>query len=244
MSATAVLLLRVWAERDGCYLPEDPDGAYAEGAARDIEFIRGCTKDEVGYFIHSLGLKGYSAFADDRMAKKMAQLTEAEQGLVEGFCADARDVSTEYSVTRRLFDQIVFIAPLFRMSENVTRAGGKNYTYFFTPESTVRLTRSVHAVELPGVFNHPELTESTGRAFDETFSKIMRKMWVQFATCGNPTLQADVSPDGKEHVWPLYDLEDRQAMVFDEFDIHPEKEDVRQILDWDRTYFLTRYYCI
>jgi para-nitrobenzyl esterase len=155
-----------------------------------------------------------------------------------------KDTSPEYSATTRLFDQIVFIAPLFRMSENVTRAGGKNYTYFFTPESTVRLTRSVHAVELPGVFNHPELTESTGRAFDETFSKIMRKMWVQFATCGNPTLQADVSPDGKEHVWPLYDLEDRQAMVFDEFDIHPEKEDVRQILDWDRTYFLTRYYCI
>lgn len=25
---------------------------------------------------------------------------------------------------------------------------------------------------------------------------------------------------------------------------HPEKESERKILDWDRTYFLTRYYCI
>lgn len=33
-------------------------------------------------------------------------------------------------------------------------------------------------------------------------------------------------------------------MVFDEFDIHTEKESERKILDWDRTYFLTRYYCI
>jgi para-nitrobenzyl esterase len=33
-------------------------------------------------------------------------------------------------------------------------------------------------------------------------------------------------------------------MVFDEFDIHPEKESERKILDWDRTYFLTKYYCI
>ena len=32
--------------------------------------------------------------------------------------------------------------------------------------------------------------------------------------------------------------------VFDEFDIHPEKESERKIVDWDRTYFLTKYYCI
>jgi para-nitrobenzyl esterase len=33
-------------------------------------------------------------------------------------------------------------------------------------------------------------------------------------------------------------------MIFDEFDIHPEKESQRKIIDWDRTYFLTKYYCI
>jgi len=32
-------------------------------------------------------------------------------------------------------------------------------------------------------------------------------------------------------------------MVLDEFDIHPEKESEREIVDWDRTYFLTKYYC-
>jgi len=31
-------------------------------------------------------------------------------------------------------------------------------------------------------------------------------------------------------------------MVFDEFNIHPEKESKRKILDWDRTYPLTKYY--
>ena len=36
----------------------------------------------------------------------------------------------------------------------------------------------------------------------------------------------------------------KQVMVFDEFDIHPEKEAERKILDWERTYFLTKYYCI
>ena len=36
----------------------------------------------------------------------------------------------------------------FRMAENQTMAGGKAYTYFFTPESSVPLMRSGHAIEL------------------------------------------------------------------------------------------------
>ena len=120
--------------------------------------------------------------------------------------------------------------------------GGKSYTYFFTVESSVSGLGSGHAVELSAVFNHPELAEGGGRAFDETFSKTMRKMWVQFAKTGNPSLSSEISPDGKAKFWPLYDLENRKVMVFDELDIHPEKESESKIVDWDRTYFLTKYY--
>ena len=31
-------------------------------------------------------------------------------------------------------------------------------------------------------------------------------------------------------------------MAFDEFDIHAEKESALNIVDWDKTYFLTKYY--
>ncbi|MBQ6002870.1 MAG: carboxylesterase family protein, partial [Synergistaceae bacterium] len=141
-------------------------------------------------------------------------------------------------------DQSWFIAPLFRLSENQTKAGGKSYTYYFTVESSVPFMKSGHAVELSTVFNHPEEIDCTGRTFDETFSKTLRKMWVQFAKTGNPSLSAEISPDGKAHEWPLYDTENKQIMIFDEFNIHPEKESERKILDWDRTYFLTKYYCI
>ena len=53
---------------------------------------------------------------------------------------------------------------------------------------------------------------------------------------------AELSPDGKAKEWPLYDLKDKQVMVFDEFNIHPEKESQRKIVDWERTYFLTKCY--
>ena len=241
--ADGLLGLRTWAERDGKFLPLDPYEAYANGVAKDIDLMHGCNKDEMGYFIFGFGLEAYNAFEAERYAKKMAQLTDEEKQLVEGFCKDVI-ATPEYSSISRLFDQIVFNAPLLRLSENQTKAGGKSYTYFFTVESSLPLAKSGHSVELPTVFNHPEETFCTGRIFDATFSKTMRRMWVQFAKTGNPSLSASESPDCKAKEWPLYDLENKQLMIFDEFNIHPEKESQRNILDWERTYFLTKYYCI
>ena len=130
------------------------------------------------------------------------------------------------------------------MSEAQTAAGGKSYTYFFRVESAIPLIRSGHAVELNTVFNHPELKDATGRAFDETFSRTMRRMWVQFAKTGNPSLTAEESPDGKAKVWPLYDTKNKEVMVFDEFNIHTEKESDLKIVEWNLLNILTNYYCI
>ena len=243
-TAGSMLSLRVWAERDGNLLPKDPYEAYANGATKDLAILQGCTKDELGYFIYGFGLDTYNKWAADRKANKLAQLTKEEKALVESYCQNAKDVSDEYSSTSRLFDQIVFIAPLFRMLENQTNAGGKTYAYFFTAESSVPYIKSGHAVELSTIFNHPEETLVTGRQFDATFGKTLRKLWVQFAKTGNPSLSAAESPDGKAKEWPLYDTKDRNMMILDEKNIHLEKESQRKILDWERTYFLTKYYCI
>ncbi len=242
IKASAVLALRVAPERDGKYLPLNPWEAYANGAAKDINILQGCNKDEMNYFVSGFGLEGYTAWANQRKAEKLAQLTDEERKLVESFCNDVKGDS--YEPLSRLLDQIWFNAQLIRASEEQTRGGGKSYVYYFTPESTVPLMKCGHAVELSTVFNHPENTQFTGRAFDETFSKILRKMWVQFAKTGNPSLSAEISPDGKAHEWPLYDLKNKEIMVFDEFNIHPEKESEIKIVDWKRTYFLTNYYVL
>ena len=245
MEASGNLLnLRIFPERDGSYLPLNPYDEYAKGAAKDIDMLQGCNKDEGGYFAFLMDAETYDAFAAEHKAKKMAQITEEEKALVESFLENARDVSHEYLSITRLFEQIMFKAPLIRMSENQTMGGGKSYTYYFTPESSIPRMRCAHTIEISTVFNHPEENLITGRRFDETFSKTLRRMWIQFAKTGDPSLSADLSPDGKAHEWPLYDLDNKYVMVFDEFNIHPEKEKERQIVDWDRTYFLTKYYMI
>ena len=229
-AAGDVFLLRGLPERDGGFLPLETLDAYANGLAKDIDILIGCNKDEMSTWKGVMGIEGYSAWAGDLKAKKLAQLTDREQELAESFYRDVNGQTDEQLSS--LLDQIWFIAPFFRTAENQTMAGGRVYAYFFT-------TRSGHGNELTTVLDHPEMNDP---AIDEDFGKTVRKMWVQFAKTGDPSLSADISPDGKAKEWPIYDTEDREVMILDESDVHAEKEAERKIIDWDRTYFLTRYY--
>ena len=85
-----------------------------------------CNKDEINYFVYCFGgPEKYNPWGVDRKAKKLAELTDEEKALVESFCKDIN--GEDYEFTSRLFDQIVFRAPLFRLSENQTKAGALSF---------------------------------------------------------------------------------------------------------------------
>ena len=240
LAVSNVCGLRVGPERDGKYLPVDPYEAYANGAAKDIEILHGCNKDEMNYFVHLMGPELYEMWAADRKTRRIARLPEKDKQLITSYFDSVE--GENYEKDSRLFSQLWFNAPHIRLAEEQTKGGGKSYTYYFTPEASVPYLKCGHATELAVIFNHPEETAFTGRVFDQTFSRTMRRMWVQFAKTGNPSLSADISPDGMAHEWPLYNPQDRMVMVFDEHNIHPERESERNIVDWDKTYPLTKYF--
>ena len=240
-TASAVLMMPITTpERDGRFLPKEAFDAFERGAAKEFDIMQGCTKDECSYFLAAGGPEVFMPWAENCKAEKLAQCTEEEKALVESYCKDGR--GKDYEILSRFLDQYWFNAPLMRTAENQTKAGGRTYVYYFRVESSVPLMKSGHAIELSELFTHPEETFVTGRQFNKTFSKTMRRMWVQFAKTGNPSLAADQSPDGEAKYWPVYDLENKYVMVFDEFDIRAERESAMHIVDWDRTYFLTKYY--
>ncbi len=86
--ASSVIFLRQFPERDGRILPAETFEAYANGAAKDIEFLAGCNKDEMNFFVSSFGPEGWVAWAHGRMARLKARLTEEEKALVESFYND------------------------------------------------------------------------------------------------------------------------------------------------------------
>ena len=239
--ATEVAPLRNVPVRDGQLLPLDPWKAIANGAVKDITYLHGVNKDELNFFLVTMGgPEPFIEWFDESKMKKMALMTDKEKALVESYWKDVK--GEDYEPYCKWFSQLIFNAPCIRLSEEQTKAGGKSFTYYFTVESALPMMKCGHGMALAPLFKHPELDGDTGRPFDETFSKTMRKMWVQFAKTGNPSISAELSPDGKAKEWPLYDLKDKQVMVFDEFNIHPEKESQRKIVDWERTYFLTKCY--
>ena len=240
VASTAAAMPLTTPERDGEFLPKEPFDAYESGAAKDLVIMQGCTKDECAYFVGGVGPELFTPWAEGGKAEKLAQLTDEERALAESWCAERQ--GEDYEVLSSFLDQYWFNAPLIRAAESQVKGGGKTYVYYFRVESSVPLMKSGHAIELSELFNHPEETFVTGRQFDATFSQTMRTMWVQFAKCGDPALPADVSPDGKAKEWPAYDLKDKHVMVFDEFDIRAEKESAMNVVDWERTYFLTKYY--
>ena len=242
VEAAAPFSLNTFPERDGKILPLEPHAAYANGAAKDITFLQGCNKDEFNFFVSTMGKVGFMVWAADRKAKKFAQMKDDEVALVNSYVNEQEQQVESWEADSRLFSQSWFLAPCMRMSENQTTAGGKSYTYFYRVESSDPILKAAHGEELPIVFCHPEQID--GRMIDATFCKTMRKMWVQFAKTGNPSLTAEQSPDGKAKVWPLYDSGQKQVMVLDEFDIHPAKEADLKIVDWNKTYFLTNYYML
>ncbi len=239
--ASELLPMRLAPERDGNLLPKNPWEAVADGAVKDITYLHGVNKDEMNFFLVGMGgPEPFNAWAAARMDWKLASMTAGEKALAESFCKDVKGES--YEPYCKWFSQLMFNAPCIRLSEEQVKAGGKSFTYYFTVESALPLMKSAHGMALAPLFKHPDMVADTGRAFDETFSKTMRKMWVQFAKTGNPSISAALSPDGKAKEWPLYDLKEKKVMVFDEFNIHPEKEAQRKIVDWERGYFLTNYY--
>ena len=235
------IALRVFPERDGSLIPSDPYEAYARGDAKDIQLLQGCNKDEHGYFIMEIG--GPEPFTDyfaERIEEKLALLPPEDAKKLRDYydnCAEQ-----PYMRVAHTFDQLYFNAPAFHLSENQAAGGGKVWNYYFTVESSIPYVRSGHAVELAPVLNNLDNTTVTGRPFDNTFCRVLQRMWVQFAKTGDPSLSAAESPDGKEHTWSPYTPESRNIMVLDEYDIHPSTEKELHILDWERIYPLTKYY--
>ena len=233
------LQVRTIPEKDGRILPLDPFDAYANGAAKNIAFLHGCNKDEMNTFSTLFGAEFWKTWLYSRENQRFAKLSDKEKALLESYYDDLQGTDLERATN--IFSQSWFIAPQIRLSEELTKGGGKSYTYYFRAESAVPGIKSGHGIEVAIIFDSKEAAAADGAAFDETFCKTMRKMWVQFAKTGNPSLSADISPDGKAHDWTPYDLQNKPVMVLDEFDIHMGTEAALKIVDWDRTYFLSNY---
>ena len=234
-----ILALRDWPERDGKLIPLDPYDAYLAGEAKEIDLLEGCNKDELGQFACFMG-KDFTGYFNARYENRFKTMTAEDLNKAKEFMDITR--GNQFHKVFKFGDQMFFLAPVFRMSENHSAAGGKTYHYYFRVETAKPYFLSGHAAELPAVFNNPQDTFFSGRPYDDTFNHTMQRMWVNFARTGDPSLTEEESPTGKAIHWDTYNSETKPIMVFDEFNVHQGIEADYGIVDWERTYPLTKYF--
>lgn len=239
-TAGTILALRDWPERDGYLLPLDPFDAYLKGEAKEIDILEGCNKDEMGQFAYFMTPDGFTEYFGMRREYKFKTMLPEDVEKAKAFMDNT--LGNKFHKTFKFGDQVFFIAPVFRLSENHTAAGGRTYHYYFRVETSIPYFLSGHAAELPVVFNNPQDTFFTGRAYNDIFNHTLQRMWVNFAKKGDPSVTAEESPTGKAIKWDLYNSDTKPIMVFDEFNIHQGFEGDYGIVDWKRTYPLTKYY--
>ncbi|MEW6185925.1 MAG: carboxylesterase/lipase family protein, partial [Thermodesulfobacteriota bacterium] len=193
---------------DGTLYPRHPFSPDAAPTSLNIPLIVGTNKDEAALFLA----------ADP----KRRRLTEEEMHQrLDRLLGDRKDeILAVYRKTRpeaSPWDLFVGIASenmrlrSIQLAEAKQRAGGAAvYMYWFTWESNYMkgLFKAAHAMEIPFVFNNPDIAPFTGDSPDRyDLARTMSRAWINFARYGNP------NGEGLPY-WPPYDPENRTTMLF------------------------------
>lgn len=192
---------------DGVSLPKHPLESVAEASAKDVTILIGTNKDE--YNIFSV----FDPEWKDADETKITALFEKTFGHL------TPAISKEFSepLSQELFNKLltlqVFTAPALKLAEFQIKHGAPVWMYRFDWETPVYdgALKATHALEIPFVWNtldKPSTANFTGASPErQQLANQMHEAWINFAHNGNPNTK-------KLPEWPVYDLNNRSTMIF------------------------------
>jgi para-nitrobenzyl esterase len=214
--------------RDGNILPVDLYEGYKSGKGKEIDMLLGSNKDEIRYFILSMGeftnyYKGKFLFTHglpilyENYYKK---LSSEDKEKVKEFMKLQNDKRI-WKVTEFL-NEIIFRVSMNKQAGYHSDAGGNTYVYIWKFPGKDETLGAYHAVELPYVFNNDF---DGDKILNEELVNNTQDIWVNFARNGNPST--------KELTWEKYDSESRKTMIIDKkIEMGEEyKKEQRELLD-------------
>ena len=214
--------------RDGNILPVDLYEGYKSGKGKEIDMLLGSNKDEIRYFILSMGeftnyYKGKFLFTHglpilyENYYKK---LSSEDKEKVKEFMNLQNDKRI-WKVTEFL-NEIIFRVSMNKQAGYHSDAGGNTYVYIWKFPGKDETLGAYHAIELPYVFNNDF---DGDKILNEELVNNTQDIWVNFARNGNPST--------KELTWEKYDSESRKTMIIDKkIEMGEEyKKEQRELLD-------------
>ena len=216
-------------QSDGITLPMDMKAVLSSGQRDGIDILRGTNKNEYNYWTYCLGKEVNYASIKAAYEGFRPQLNEDESARLDRFM-NSMDCD-EYDRLLQFVNYLSFHSPDRFEAKTHAEREQNTYVYFFAEDSSDPDLLSYHAFELGYVFDNlmPEYVKDMDVA--KGLSRVMQKMWVNFAKTGDPSIkEGDV--EGVEAIrWDKYDADEQKVMVINSEKCGMETDPIKDNID-------------
>jgi para-nitrobenzyl esterase len=206
-TAGAAFLLRPVV--DGAYLPAHPFDPVAAPAAVRVPLLIGSNKDEAALFLAADPQR--RRLEEHELRERLAPVLGDRLDAVLGVYRRTRPDATPWDLLVGIGSEATRLSSIQLAERKLAGGAAPVFMYLFAWESDHLggLFKAAHAMEVPFVFDHPDVAPMTGSRPDRReLAAAMSGAWAAFARTGDPNHGG--LPD-----WPAYDTEARATMVFD-----------------------------
>ena len=207
---------------DGKVYPRHPFVPDAAPTSVNIPVIVGTNKDEAALF--SAADPKRRSFTEEDLHKRLDRfLGERKEEILAVYKAH-RPEASPWDLYIGITSENMRLWSIQLAEAKAAAGGAPVYMYLFTWESRYMggMFKACHALEIPFVFNNPDIAPFTGKGEDRyALAADMSQAWINFARTGDPN--GNGLPE-----WPAYDKEKRATMIFDapcRVEADPRKEE-------------------
>ena len=189
-------------ERDGVVIPEDPYSRF-DGFNAGIDMLIGSNSDESNFWIDAMGGEENFELAVKLWYRYIAMSLDSLQ---RDNASRFLDVVTKDKPwpAAELLNDLMFRGPAIEMAQRHAASGGKTYMYYWTKALKEPIYGACHGTEVSYVLNTGRQIKM-GDVHNPFLAADVQRMWVNFATTGNPSTPV--------HYWPAYESTQRATMV-------------------------------
>ena len=194
---------------DGDYLPQHPFDPVAAPWAANVPLMIGTNKDEAALFM--AGDPRRRRLEEHELIERLRPMLGDRMDEILAVYRRTRPDATPWELLVGISSERTRLGSI-QLAERKAAGGPADvFMYLFTWESDYLggLFQSCHALEIPFVFNQPDVAPITGsKANRPELAASMSDAWVAFARTGNP------NHPGLPN-WPTYSTASRSTMLFD-----------------------------